>query len=395
MKIGVVITIYNIENYIKKCLNSVIGQTYKDLEIILVDDGSSDNSGLICDEYAKQDRRIRVIHKKNQGLVLARMTGIQALDTEFVAFVDGDDWIEPDMYEKMAGIVQETGSDMVISGIIFDEEGREIPEQEIIPPGTYDSQEIESTIVPIMMFDKQYGQRSGITSLCTKLFKRSLLLESMETMDPEITYGEDGAVTFVCIARARVLTIVEDRWYHYIIRNGSMVRQYSMDSLKKVRIFNHYMKQALKKLDIWEKTEYQLEQYTKTMLAPMIESIYSVKMYRPVYLFPFHQVRKGSRVVIYGAGIVGRSYVDCIKAGEYAALAGWVDKNYKEKNQLYGVESPDIIFSREFDVLIIAIENERTVEKVKRFLLENGVSENKIISNRPYRMDTLPLRTCR
>ena len=117
-----------------QCLS--LGQTYKDLEIILVDDGSSDNSGLICDEYAKQDRRIRVIHKKNQGLVLARMTGIQALDTEFVAFVDGDDWIEPDMYEKMAGIVQETGSDMVISGIIFDEEGREIPEQEIIPPGT-------------------------------------------------------------------------------------------------------------------------------------------------------------------------------------------------------------------------------------------------------------------
>lgn len=391
MKIGVVITVYNVESYIRKCLNSVIGQTYKDLEIILVDDGSSDNSGLICDEYAKQDPRIRVIHKKNQGLVLARMTGIQALDTELAAFIDGDDWIEPVMYEKMAGIIQETGSDMVISGIIFEKEGRKTPEQEIIPPGTYRSEEIKNEIIPIMMFDKQYGQRSGITSFCTKLFKRSLLSESMAAMDPEITYGEDGAVTFVCIARAKALTIVEDRWYHYVIRNDSMVRQYSMDSLKKVRIFNDYMKQALKSLQIWEKTEYQLEQYTKVLLAPIIESIYGVKIYRPVYLFPFSQVRKGSRVIIYGAGIVGRSYVNCIKAGEYVTLAGWVDRNYKERNELQGVESPEIIFSREFDTLIIAIENERTVEKVKRFLLENGVPENKIISDRPYRMDTLPI----
>lgn len=391
MKIGVVVTIYNVESYIRKCLDSVIGQTYKDLEIILVDDGSLDNSGLICDEYAKQDHRIRVIHKKNQGLVLARMTGIQALDTEFVSFVDGDDWIEPAMYGKMAEIIEETGADMVISGMIFEKEGRKILEQEVIPPGTYHSEEIKNRVIPTMMFDNQYGQRSGITSLCTKLFKRNLLSESMAAMDPEITYGEDGAITFVSIAKAQAVTIVEDRWYHYVIRNDSMVRQYSMNSLKKVQIFKDYMEQALKSLQIWDMTEYQLEQYTKTMLSPMIESIYGVKIYRPVYLFPFHQVRKGSRVIIYGAGIVGRSYVDCIKTGEYVTLTAWVDRNYKDRSQLQGVESPDMIYSREFDTLIIAIENAGIAKEVKKNLLENGIREDKIISDRPYRMDTLPL----
>lgn len=98
-KVSVIIPVYNVEPYLRQCIDSVIGQTLKDIEIILVDDGSTDNSGIICDDYATYDNRIRVIHKQNEGLSAARNDGIEAASAPFVMFVDSDDWVEPQFCE--------------------------------------------------------------------------------------------------------------------------------------------------------------------------------------------------------------------------------------------------------------------------------------------------------
>ncbi len=100
-KVSVIVPIYNAEKYLNKCLESIIGQTYKNLEIILVDDGSSDNSPTICDAWAQIDSRIRVIHKKNGGVSSARNAGIDLAQGDYIGFVDADDWIEPNMYEVL------------------------------------------------------------------------------------------------------------------------------------------------------------------------------------------------------------------------------------------------------------------------------------------------------
>ena len=99
--ISVVVPVYNVENYLEKCVSSITNQTYKNLEIILVNDGSKDNSGAICDDLAKNDSRIKVIHKENGGLSDARNTGINVATGEYIGFVDSDDWIERDMYEQL------------------------------------------------------------------------------------------------------------------------------------------------------------------------------------------------------------------------------------------------------------------------------------------------------
>lgn len=112
--ITVAVTIYNIKEYVKRSVESVCMQTYKNLEILLVDDGSSDGSEKLCDEYAKKDSRIRVIHKKNSGPADARNTAIEAAKGEYIAFVDGDDWVEPDMYENMYKAIQKAGADLAI-----------------------------------------------------------------------------------------------------------------------------------------------------------------------------------------------------------------------------------------------------------------------------------------
>ncbi|MGM9549262.1 MAG: glycosyltransferase family 2 protein [Faecousia sp.] len=114
--ISVIVPVYNVEAYLPRCVESILAQTYGKLEIILVDDGTKDNSGAICDAYARQDDRIRVIHKPNGGLSSARNAGIDAAAGEYLSFVDSDDWIEPDMYEQMMALMGQYGVRLVCAG---------------------------------------------------------------------------------------------------------------------------------------------------------------------------------------------------------------------------------------------------------------------------------------
>lgn len=125
-KVSVIVPVYNVETYLPKCIESILNQTHKNLELILVDDGSPDKCPEICDEYAKKDKRVKVIHKKNAGVSAARNDGIDFATGDFVAFVDSDDWIEPEMYEKLLQKQQEDdydvvfcGYNMVIDGVVY------------------------------------------------------------------------------------------------------------------------------------------------------------------------------------------------------------------------------------------------------------------------------------
>ena len=118
-KISVIVPIYNVEQYLRRCIDSIINQTYKNLEIILVDDGSPDNCGQICDDYAKKDTRIKVIHKKNGGLSDARNVGLEVCTGDYISFVDSDDWIELNTYEIMMKSMNEYNADMVVSNINY------------------------------------------------------------------------------------------------------------------------------------------------------------------------------------------------------------------------------------------------------------------------------------
>ena len=114
--ISVIIPIYNVEKYLCRCLDSIISQSYKDLEIILVDDGSPDNSPSICDSYARNDNRIKVIHKTNGGLSAARNTGLKYAMGDFISFIDSDDYIEPKMYEILFNLITKFDSDISMCG---------------------------------------------------------------------------------------------------------------------------------------------------------------------------------------------------------------------------------------------------------------------------------------
>lgn len=117
-KISIIVPIYNVEKYLQKCVDSILCQTYKNLEIILVNDGSPDNCPAICDEYAKKDKRIKVIHKQNGGVSSARNAGLDVATGKYVQFVDSDDWVEPEYSKTMINLIEENNCDLGICGYI-------------------------------------------------------------------------------------------------------------------------------------------------------------------------------------------------------------------------------------------------------------------------------------
>ena len=133
--ISLIVPVYNIQNYLSRCIDSILAQTYRDFELILVDDGSTDGSSEVCDYYGKQDKRIVVIHKQNGGLVSARKAGIASARGEYAGFVDGDDWIEPQMYQRLIETAMKCQADIVLGGSIEEAGAQTIQKINRLNPG--------------------------------------------------------------------------------------------------------------------------------------------------------------------------------------------------------------------------------------------------------------------
>lgn len=209
-KISVIVPVYKVEPYLRKCLDSIVGQTYRNLEIILVDDGSPDNCGAICDEYAARDERIKVIHQPNGGLSAARNTGLDIATGEYIGFVDSDDWIEPDMYEYLLSGARQTEADIAVCGIF-----EELPNRQNIrcwhEAETFDT---ESGLKELLL-RKKYSH-----SAWDKLYRRTLF---DGVRFPNGRNFEDIATTYRVFEKATTVRLMPEAKYHYLQRPDSIM----------------------------------------------------------------------------------------------------------------------------------------------------------------------------
>lgn len=224
--ISIIIPIYKVEKYIHQCIESVINQTYKNLEIILVDDGSPDNCPQICDSFAEKDNRIKVIHKENSGLVSARQAGLKAAAGDYVGFVDGDDWIEPDMYEKIALAIDETNADGAICEFFYSYVDKETKSDYALDQRFYSREDIENKIFPTMLFKQPYYSFGIFPNCWTKVFKKEILRNNLYNVDKRIRLGEDISFTYPCIMDCSSICYVDNALYHYRINPESMTKKY-------------------------------------------------------------------------------------------------------------------------------------------------------------------------
>lgn len=383
----VVVPVYNTSHYLSKCLESIMYQQYKNLDIILIDDGSTDGSGKICDEFSNIDNRIRVFHQKNMGLVATRKFGVELAKGDLITFVDSDDWIEFDMYYKMMAAYMEFEPDMVTSGITIENGDKVSYEIDIIPAGLYDHKKIKDQIVSCMMYDEHSRRRAVTPSVWNKIYKKDLFRKIIFNLDESITYGEDAAVTYIYIAKATRIMVLNKSWYHYVIHSDSMSRKYDIISFEKIYRFYTYMKAQFLEHDLWDKMDTQLKKYTKVFLNQTMQDVFDIIPENPIYLFPFELVGKDSRVVIYGAGKVGNSYRENLLKSGYAELIGFVDKNYNIIDaKEYIVDSPEILKCLTIDYVVIAIEKEELAIEIQDYIEKIGDKKCKIVWKPPVRM---------
>lgn len=229
--ISVIVAVYNIENYIEKCVISICNQTYRNLEIILVDDGSTDSSGEICDKLAGMDDRIKVIHQKNGGLVKCRKAGLQEAVGELIGFVDGDDYLEPDMYERMSLHMGQYHADLLHTGSIINGVKR-IPKFVNIEITDANAEKYINQYV----FDLNNEERI-LPSIWSKLFKRELIVKCYDRVPDECSMGEDMICLLYCMSGSLRLVSMEEAFYHYTYRPQSIMNHTTDDYyLKKINL---------------------------------------------------------------------------------------------------------------------------------------------------------------
>ncbi len=210
--ISIIVPAYNVEKYINRCVDSILAQTFKDFELIFVDDGSPDNCGAICDEYAARDNRIKVIHQKNAGVSVARNNGVKEANGKYITFIDSDDWVSSKCLERMYFACEENNAQMAICDIaMVDTESVEtpIPVNERITTG-------EDAL-------KKYGilMDSRFRGPYAKLVKREIVLE--HPFPAGRTYGEDSACVYLWMWDAKKVADIEEKHYYYLQRTESAV----------------------------------------------------------------------------------------------------------------------------------------------------------------------------
>ena len=223
MKYSIIVPIYNVEPYLDECINSVLNQTCADFELILVDDGSPDNCSQLCDDYARKDNRVKVVHKQNGGLVSARKAGLEIATGDYILCLDGDDSIERDCLKNIDDLVNKCYADVVVFGFYrcCDTIKKECP-LTTYRIGFYDKSQLEKEIFPVLISDR-YGRRFP-PSVWGKAIKRELYTPFQNDVDSRIGMGEDASCIYPLMAHAESLFISEKCLYNYRVVKTSMTQ---------------------------------------------------------------------------------------------------------------------------------------------------------------------------
>lgn len=236
--VSIVVPVYKVEKYIDRCLKSIVGQTYSNIEIILVDDGSPDNSPHICDEWAKIDKRIRVIHKENQGLGMARNSGIELSNGTYICFVDSDDYLRLDAMEKAVNCAKQTGSDVVCYGVTrYDSKGKEISQKiPNSPKKTYRGEEVVTEFLPnLLSNNKVTGENWNLEmSSCMSLFSLKLIQEINWHFASERDIISEDIYSLLRLYKfVRSVSVLPASLYCYCQNESSLTQNFRKDRYKR------------------------------------------------------------------------------------------------------------------------------------------------------------------
>ncbi|MCI8294334.1 MAG: glycosyltransferase family 2 protein [Lachnospiraceae bacterium] len=370
--ISIIVPIYNVAPYLSQCIESLMEQTYKDIEMILVDDGSTDNSLAICEEYKKKDPRIRVIHQENKGVVSTRKEGLKAARGTYIGFVDGDDWIEPDMYACMYQKLTEQKVDVVMCGRYEDTGASRRMVFHGVGEGRYGKQGLTEEVYPKMIIGGDLFTWGIFPGLWDKLFCRHCLEYFQFAVDERITMGEDAACVYPCLLHADSIYVMDKCFYHYRQSAVSMVKKRDRAEIERERFQLLYrsVDQRFKADAHIFDLRPQWKEYMLFLMVPRADTL--LKGIETLdYLFPFPQVKRGSDIILYGMGTYGQRLYRYIKRTGFCHIVMAADRGYVElQKQGIPVCAPEDIMGCRCDAVVVASSFARARHEIYKELTE-------------------------
>ncbi len=381
MKISVIVPIYNVETYVGKCIESIINQGYQNIEIILVDDGSTDNSGKICDEYAEKDARIIVIHKNNGGVVSARKKAGEIATGEYIASVDGDDWIEDTYIENFVKEIRNTNKPVIWSVSYYKEFDlyAELCMPAMLKKDNYNLADFQKNALQLV--SGYYGFQNDIEySICWQCIRKDLYNHIQMQVDERIHRGEDVLFSLILLNTTDEIGFIRNDGYHYVQRKTSVT----------------YDKEAYSKSD-YRRLEKSFLQFSKIIFKEkksmnriingFLVSTYMLYFFGELqndemnYLYPFNRVIPNSKIAVYGAGNIGQNVVSYLKDSEEYELVAWVDsKTIDKRIGKWEVHCVNYIEDIEFDYIILATSKTVYIEQMRDNLNKIHIQRDKVIT---------------
>lgn len=248
--LSIIVPVYNVEKYLEECLDSILEQTFTDYELILVDDGSTDRSGVICEQYRKKTDVIKVIHKENGGLVSARKAGISVACGKYIGYVDADDKIEQTMYQKLCEDAVKSNADIVICDVWQWDGKNKYPIAQNLESGVFSKEQLIQKIYPNILYAGQYYQFGFLPAMWNKIYRRDILEKNQLLVDDRIRIGEDAACSYLCILDADKVSYLKNEYeYYYRLNRNSMCQNWTNKNISSASILLNYLYERLMEYD--------------------------------------------------------------------------------------------------------------------------------------------------
>ena len=368
--ISVIVPIYNVGKYLHKCVDSILQQSYTNLEIILVDDGSTDGCGKICDDYQRIDSRIKVVHKSNGGLVSARKAGAIAASGDYVVNVDGDDWVEEEYFENFARALHSYKPDIVYSTKHYKDYNNH---SDIIKVNLLDQKEM------YRIYSGAYGfprcEESNVTyGLWLVCVERRLYVQIQNSVNDRIIHCEDVSCIMRLMARTDRVHFIDEGGYHYVQRNDSLTHT-------KRRFTDIVLWDTLNDLEQLGISPNSGFQKVITGMCGIIKlSTESGRLQKKEYnyLFPYSDVKKGSSLVVYGAGSLGKQIIGYILESKEYCLMAWVDAKEQSEINGIGIKPVESILGMRYDKIIVATVKKHLMDDMCSTLEALGICKQEI-----------------
>lgn len=276
-KVSIIIPIYNVESYLQRSVSTACNQSLTDIEIILVDDGSPDNCPQMCDDFGARDERIKVIHKQNEGLGLARNSGIEIATGEYVYFFDSDDYIEPNMIEDMYNAAKKYNADFVRVDNYKETIDGKIQNAGYIPPmreGLYNEEELRNELLfpQFGMRPNDSGDKYVSCSVWRNLYRRNIIEDNnLRFVSERELISEDIPFNLDFMIRAKCAVVINRKYYHYIVNEKSLTQSYKEDRFDKEVVLYNELKRRLRGYDIYSACSTRLERHLLTRARKSIK----------------------------------------------------------------------------------------------------------------------------